>query len=68
MGETNNYALDSTLLMLSRAVESQPTAEDRGRIAAAAEALEQYYQTVADPGSFKALRQAAATAYRRYAS
>jgi hypothetical protein len=66
LGETNNYVLDSVLLMLSHAVESQPAADDRGRIAAAVEALEQYYQTVADPGSFKALRQAAATAFECY--
>jgi hypothetical protein len=66
LGETNNYVLDSVLLVLSHAVASQPTANDGGRIAAAIEALEQYYQTVADPGSFKALRHAAATAFECY--
>lgn len=44
LGETNNYVLDSVLLMLSHAVENQPTANDRGRIAGAVESLEKYYQ------------------------
>jgi hypothetical protein len=66
LGETNNYVLDSVLLMLSYAVEKQATDSDRERIAAALETLEHYYQSVANPGSFKALREAAATAFNSY--
>ena len=64
--ETNKYVLDSVLLVLSHAVASQPTAEHRIRLADAAEAMEQYYLTVADPSSFKALRKAAAVAFEVY--
>lgn len=64
--EKNKYVLDSVLLVLSHAVASQPTAEHRIRLADAAEAMEQYYLTVADPSSFKALREAAAGAFEVY--
>jgi hypothetical protein len=66
LADTNNYVLDSVLLVLSSAVSSQPTAEHRIRLADAAEAMEQYYGTVADPSSFKALREAAAVAFEAY--
>ena len=48
------------------AVASQPTAEHRIRLADAAEAMEQYYLTVADQSSFKALREAATVAFEVY--
>ena len=66
IADTNNYVLDSALLALSRAVSSQPTAEHRGRLAHAIETLEQYYQSVANPSSLKALREAAAVALEVY--
>lgn len=64
--ETNNYVLDSVLLMFSRAVESQPTAEQRRRLADAVRALEQYYQATAGPESLNALRHAPAAAFEYY--
>lgn len=66
LGETNNYLLDSVLLLLNHAVEAQPTESDRQRIPAALETLEHYYQTVANPESFKALREAAAAGFQGY--
>ena len=64
--DTNNYVLDSVLLTFSRAVASQPTAERRRRLAEAVEAMGQYYRAMADPSSFKALREAAAVAVEAY--
>jgi hypothetical protein len=65
-GDTNSCLLDSTLLLLSHAAESHQAADDRQRLVDAVEALENYYRTIAKPGSFKALREAAPTALVRY--
>ena len=64
--DTNNYVIDSVLLMFTYAVHAQPTAEHRRRLAQAVQALEEYYQTIGSDGSFKALREAPATAFERY--
>ena len=66
LADTNNYVLDSVLLLLSRAAESQTTPEPRNRLADAIEALGAYYQTAADPSSLQALRHAAAAAFGTY--
>jgi hypothetical protein len=63
---TNFYIRDSILIMYNHVVARQPTAEHRRRLEDAIRALEQYYQTVASPGSKKALRRAATVACERY--
>lgn len=64
--ETNNYVLDSVLMLFSHAVAAQPTADHRSRLADAVQALEQYYDAVAGSASLKALREAPVAAVERY--
>jgi hypothetical protein len=63
---THFYVRDSILIMYNQVVARQPTAEHRRRLEDAIRAREQYYQTVASPGSKKALRRAATVAFERY--
>jgi len=64
--ETNNYVLDSALMLFSHAVAAQPTADHQCRLADSAQALEEYYDGVAGSGSLKALREAPGAALERY--
>ncbi len=63
---TNAYIFDSVLILFSHAVEHQPTADHRRSLASAAEALEDYYRTIADSTSLKALKEAPAAAFDQY--
>lgn len=56
---TNAYIFNSVLILFSHTVEHQPTADHRRSLASAAEALEDYYRTIADSTSLKALRLSA---------
>ena len=63
---TNAFVFDSVLILFSHAVEHQPTADHRRSLASAAEALEDYYRTIADSMSLKALKEAPAAAFDQY--
>ena len=65
IADTNNYIVDSVLLLVGHAVEAQPRADDRRRLGEAIQTLEQFY-AVSGSASLRALREAPAAAVAHY--